>query len=223
DPDCTFFLSSNAGSTGLNLQAANTVVNVDLPWNPAVLEQRIGRAHRMGQKRPVHVYLLVTTNTLEEGMLDTLGTKSELSRAALDFDSKVATVQLKRSSEDLKARLERILPKAPAPEDKSQAENARREALALTAEQSEIYTRSTGQILMAATSLLVQTQPATHGDPQTSQQIQTALFAGAERNPDGSLSLQVRLPDEKALQNLADNIAALLALGTNARRDPQNC
>jgi SNF2 family DNA or RNA helicase len=50
DPACRVFLKTNAGSTGLNLQAANTVINVDLPWNPAVLEQRIARAHRMGQK-----------------------------------------------------------------------------------------------------------------------------------------------------------------------------
>jgi SNF2 family DNA or RNA helicase len=40
DPVCRLFLTTNAGSTGLNLQAANTVINVDLPWNPAVLEQR---------------------------------------------------------------------------------------------------------------------------------------------------------------------------------------
>ena len=46
-------ITTNAGSTGLNLQAANTVINVDLPWNPAVLEQRIARAHRMGQQQPV--------------------------------------------------------------------------------------------------------------------------------------------------------------------------
>ena len=57
EPECQLFLSTNAGSTGLNLQAADTVINVDLPWNPAVLEQRIARAHRMGQKRPVQVYL----------------------------------------------------------------------------------------------------------------------------------------------------------------------
>ncbi len=60
DPSCRLFITTNAGSTGLNLQAANTVINVDLPWNPAVLEQRIGRAHRMGQQRPVQVYVLVT-------------------------------------------------------------------------------------------------------------------------------------------------------------------
>ena len=55
DPNCRVILMTNAGSTGLNLQSANTVINVDLPWNPAVLEQRIARAHRMGQQNPVHV------------------------------------------------------------------------------------------------------------------------------------------------------------------------
>ena len=62
--DCKFFITTNAGATGLNLQAANTVINVDLPWNPAVLEQRISRVHRMGQKRPVQAFLLVTEATL---------------------------------------------------------------------------------------------------------------------------------------------------------------
>src|SRR2546426_11542847 len=51
NPACRLFLTTNAGSTGLNLQAANTVINVDLPWNPAVLEQRIARAYRMGQEQ----------------------------------------------------------------------------------------------------------------------------------------------------------------------------
>ena len=69
DPDCKLFIATNAGATGLNLQTANTVINIDLPWNPAILEQRIGRAQRMGQKRPVQVFLLVTENTLEEKIL----------------------------------------------------------------------------------------------------------------------------------------------------------
>jgi SNF2 family DNA or RNA helicase len=55
DPACRVFLSTDAGSTGLNLQHASTVVNMDLPWNPAILEQRIARIHRMGQIRPVRV------------------------------------------------------------------------------------------------------------------------------------------------------------------------
>ena len=84
DPDCRLFITTNAGSTGLNLQAANTVINVDLPWNPAVLEQRIGRAHRMGQKQPVQVYVLVTEETIEENLLTTLSAKHDLALAALD-------------------------------------------------------------------------------------------------------------------------------------------
>jgi len=86
DGGCRLFVSTNAGSTGLNLQAANTVINVDLPWNPAVLEQRIGRVHRMGQKRPVQVFLLVTEETLEESLLTTLSAKQELFLAVLDPD-----------------------------------------------------------------------------------------------------------------------------------------
>ncbi|MDH3461431.1 MAG: DEAD/DEAH box helicase, partial [Burkholderiaceae bacterium] len=56
DANCRLFLSTDAGGVGLNLQhAAAVVINMDLPWNPAVLEQRIGRVHRMGQSRGVQV------------------------------------------------------------------------------------------------------------------------------------------------------------------------
>src|SRR5206468_1406145 len=89
DPACRLFLTTNAGSTGLNLQAANTVINVDLPWNPAVLEQRIARAHRMGLKQPVQVFVLITEQTIEENLLATLSAKHELALAALDVESKV--------------------------------------------------------------------------------------------------------------------------------------
>ena len=92
-PACRLFMTTNAGSTGLNLQAANTVINVDLPWNPAVLEQRISRAHRMGQKRPVDVYLLVTTDTFEERLLSTLADKRDLALAALDPESNVSELK----------------------------------------------------------------------------------------------------------------------------------
>lgn len=120
DPNCRLFLTTNAGSTGLNLQAADTVINVDLPWNPAVLEQRIGRAHRMGQTKSVQVYVLVTEGTIEEGLLETLADKQDLALAALDPDSTVTTISFSRSNDDLKKRLERLLgAKPPAPLDES--------------------------------------------------------------------------------------------------------
>jgi superfamily II DNA or RNA helicase len=87
DPACRVFLSTDAGSTGLNLQHASTLVNMDLPWNPAVLEQRIGRIHRMGQKRPVRVINFVAKGTIEEGMLSVLAFKRALSAGILDGSS----------------------------------------------------------------------------------------------------------------------------------------
>src|SRR5205814_8861671 len=83
DPRCQAFMTTNAGSTGLNLQAANTVISVDLPWNPAVLDQRIARVRRMGQKQPVQVFVLITEQTIEENLLATLSAKHELALAAL--------------------------------------------------------------------------------------------------------------------------------------------
>ena len=78
DPACQVFLSTDAGGTGLNLQNADTVVNLELPWNPAVLEQRIARVHRMGQSRPVRVINFVTRGTIEEKVLRTIGAKQGL-------------------------------------------------------------------------------------------------------------------------------------------------
>jgi Helicase conserved C-terminal domain len=87
DPACRVFLSTDAGSTGLNLQHASTLVNMDLPWNPAVLGQRIARIHRMGQTRPVRVINFVAKGTIEEGMLSVLAFKHSLSAGILDGDS----------------------------------------------------------------------------------------------------------------------------------------
>src|SRR5208283_3989811 len=87
DPSCRVFLSTDAGSTGLNLQHASTLVNMDLPWNPAILEQRIARIHRLGQKRPVQVISFVAKGTIEEGMLSVLAFKRSLSAGILDGGS----------------------------------------------------------------------------------------------------------------------------------------
>jgi SNF2 family DNA or RNA helicase len=84
DPDCRVFLSTDAGSTGLNLQSASMLINLDIPWNPAVLEQRIARIHRMGQKNNVSVINFVAQGTIEHRMLSVLDFKSALSQGILD-------------------------------------------------------------------------------------------------------------------------------------------
>ena len=85
DPNCRLFLSTDAGGVGLNLQhAAAVVVNMDQPWNPAVLEQRIGRVHRMGQSRGVQVINFVGEGSIEESMLSVLAFKKSLFAGVLD-------------------------------------------------------------------------------------------------------------------------------------------
>lgn len=84
DPDCRIFLSTDAGGVGLNLQHANVIINMDLPWNPAVLEQRIGRVHRLGQKEKVQVINFVAEKSIEEGMLGVLAFKKSLFEGVLD-------------------------------------------------------------------------------------------------------------------------------------------
>ncbi len=88
DPDCRVFLSTDAGGVGLNLQFASVVLNMDLPWNPAVLEQRIGRVHRLGQRQPVRVVNFVAQGTIEEGMLGVLKFKQSLFAGVLDGGEK---------------------------------------------------------------------------------------------------------------------------------------
>ena len=84
DPQCRVFLSTDTGSTGLNLQVASLVVNLDLPWNPAVLEQRVGRIYRIGQETPIQVLSLVSKDSIEESMIERLRFKQSLSEGALD-------------------------------------------------------------------------------------------------------------------------------------------
>lgn len=72
------FLSTDAGGVGLNLQSASLVVNFDLPFNPAKLNQRIGRAHRIGQENTVIVVNLLCRNTIEHRLMQVLKEKQAL-------------------------------------------------------------------------------------------------------------------------------------------------
>jgi superfamily II DNA or RNA helicase len=69
------FVSTDAGSLGLNLQAADVVINMDLPWNPARLEQRMARVHRIGSRRAIQELLLITKESIEERILHLHATK----------------------------------------------------------------------------------------------------------------------------------------------------
>jgi len=88
DPTFRMLFTSDAGGVGLNLQrAANCVVNLELPWNPAVLEQRIGRIYRIGQKLPIDVYNLVCEQGIESRIAALVGSKQAFFKGLFDGDS----------------------------------------------------------------------------------------------------------------------------------------
>jgi len=109
DPQCKVFLSTDAGGVGLNLQAASMVINLDLPWNPAVLSQRIARAHRHGQAHTVNVVNLIAKGTIEERMLETLAAKRAVFDAALNEDSTVTDLSFADAGQGILNRLEVLL------------------------------------------------------------------------------------------------------------------
>lgn len=97
DPRCQVFLSTDAGGVGLNLQVASHVINLDLPWNPAILAQRIARVHRIGQADSVNVVLLISQDSFEERLQATLGAKLALASAVVGDDRE--TTELERSTQ----------------------------------------------------------------------------------------------------------------------------
>jgi SNF2 family DNA or RNA helicase len=87
-PECKVFLSTEAGGAGLNLQVADTLINFELPWNPAKKNQRIGRIDRLGQKSSkLTIYNLITKNSIEQQIAAGLLVKQNLFESVLDSGS----------------------------------------------------------------------------------------------------------------------------------------
>src|SRR5207249_11826483 len=109
DPACRVFLSTDSGAAGLNLQNASVVINCDLPWNPAKLEQRIARAWRKHQTRPVTVINLVSENTIEHRMLDTLANKQALAEGVLELRGDLQQIKMRSGRQAFLSKLEQIM------------------------------------------------------------------------------------------------------------------
>jgi len=116
DPQCRLFLSTDSGSVGLNLQAASVVVNLDLPWNPARLEQRIARAWRKHQHKTVDVINLVTEDSIEHNMLALLSQKQALADGVLDGAGDLNALRMPSGRRAMVERIEAVMaPTAPSP------------------------------------------------------------------------------------------------------------
>jgi SNF2 family DNA or RNA helicase len=90
------FISTDAGGEGLNLQFSNIIINYDLPWNPMKIEQRCGRADRIGQKRDVHIYNFIIEDTVENRVRQVLEEKLSVILKEMGVDAQALGVGGKR-------------------------------------------------------------------------------------------------------------------------------
>ncbi len=115
NPDCSVFLSTDAGGTGLNLQAADCVVNFELPWNPAKMKQRIGRVNRIGQaSQCINVINLIAKASIEERIYAGIQLKTDLFKGV--FDDGPDRVEFSREKRnEMLNRLREMMGEAPEP------------------------------------------------------------------------------------------------------------
>jgi hypothetical protein len=228
DPACRVFLSTDAGSTGLNLQHASTLVNMDLPWNPAILEQRIARIHRMGQERPVQVINFVAKGTIEEGMLSVLAFKRSLSAGILDGGSGEISLGGSRLNRFMKD-VENVTGRMGEGEAMAPAEEARNIATADDAGSGEDINAAMNDVAgEPATAQTFGSGVSSHNaspDPwqalaQVGAQFVAALAAAndptapahpwIERDPaTGAQNLKMPLPPPETARQLANALSAL--------------
>ena len=107
------FISTDAGGVGLNLQSASVVINLDMPWNPAILDQRIARVHRLGQKNTVQSILIIAADSYEQHVASLVRGKRDLFDNVVDPEGTEDTVGVsKKLLETLAKDLEQIEKKA---------------------------------------------------------------------------------------------------------------
>ncbi len=238
DPDCRVFLSTDAGATGLNLQHASTLVNMDLPWNPALLEQRIARIHRMGQKRPIRIVNFVAKGTIEEGMLSVLAFKRSLSAGILDGGTGEISLggsRLNRFMKDVENVTGRMGEgEAMTPAEEAAGGTAATEAASVPEENADAKAGVGGMAIPEHEGQEVSEQtPRNEVDPwqalvQIGAQLVSALGAASnpaapahpwiERDPrTGVQSLKVPLPPPETAGQIAD-VLSMLANTLRGRR-----
>ena len=225
DPRAAILFLTDAGGVGLNLQkAANACINLELPWNPAILEQRIGRIHRHGQKRPIDVYNLVSRGCIEERIATLVADKRALFNGV--FEGTSSDLKFDRSS-TLLQMLERLSPEIPketAPSGvAAEAVEGADDQLtpgAVAEPSAQDWSREAEELVAAA-------DPAGEGDapavprPPSEGDI-SGLFAAlrVERAEDGAIRIEAPPTAARALMTLFKGMAQLMDTSAAARARP---
>jgi superfamily II DNA or RNA helicase len=236
DKNCKVFLSTDAGSVGLNLQSGSVVINMDIPWNPAVLEQRIGRVHRLGQQRTVRVINFITRASIEERILHLLRFKKSLFTGALDEGGEdvvmIGESQLKKlmqsvesvtdqlekpdSALELQEQMEVKRDEAATDRREAEAEDERKpvsEAVSgvITGSQTDAFPLN--QLLIKGAEFLTNlSQSMSQGNqsPQEAIEKQLQTMIGKDETT-GKTYLKVPMPEPEVVQNIFSALGGLLA------------
>ncbi|MBN1606639.1 MAG: DEAD/DEAH box helicase [Polyangiaceae bacterium] len=244
DPTARIMFLSDAGGVGLNLQrAANACINLELPWNPAVLEQRIGRIYRLGQEHPIDVVNLVTEYGIEARIAGLVGNKKALFSGLFDgttdevrfekpagFLSEVQRLVEPALVPDLSSGIGSAAPDAlPEPEDedldaRSDADADDHAAMSAAAEPPTATNDSGADSLSVAgpTPEPSEQGPTARAAPEASRPSTTASVSSlfdrvtVTRTPDGGLRLDAAPDAAEELASLLQGLAGLLRGGGSA-------
>lgn len=208
DPACRVFLSTDAGGTGLNLQQASTVINLDLPWNPAVLEQRISRVYRLGQERAVRVINFIAEGTIEQGMLALHRFKQSMFSGVLEGTSNEVFMEGGRLNRFMKT-VETATAAVPKQDQVQEilSKGIQQEKQRIREERASPASTQTGPfktILETGISLLSQVLTSLNEGEKVSSKSGVPSRIQIEIDPEtGQKVLRLPLPDEPTLTKLA--------------------
>lgn len=217
DPDCRVLLCTDSGGVGLNLQTASIVINMDQPWNPAVLEQRIGRVHRLGQHRNVQVYHFVSRGGIEHGMLGVLKFKASMFAGVLDGGESeifLGGSKMKKFMETVEkvseGTLDRIAPEEETTEKPAVPVTVHDEAEEPAAAAQPAPREQTWHDLLAAGAELLGKLGQTINAPRGQKQAGLPLAAMVARNETtGTPEFRIPLPDPETALQLGGLLAGL--------------
>jgi superfamily II DNA or RNA helicase len=196
NPDCKVFLSTDAGGTGLNLQAADCVINFELPWSPAKLNQRIGRVNRIGQSSAcINVVNLIAKGAIEEKILAGLRLKTDLFDGVFNQGPDVVEFSQERRTEllnQLRALLDEeplrapgeIRPEEEIPEDtphylNPQVLSEEKQEIAFEAEENQLET-SAGNALDGDGAHADEATSDSSANPHSPEQMESVLNSGMQ-------------------------------------------
>lgn len=214
DPAAAVMFLSDAGGVGLNLQkAASACINLELPWNPAVLEQRIGRIFRLGQRRPIDVYNLVSEGSIESRIAGLVGAKQALFTGL--FDGTSDEVRFDTAASFL-TRVERLVDLGPAPEAPARIEPADGDG-ELPPPPAEAALEDAA-LADAESDATPSRAPQIAGGPTPSAGELSSLFETlrVERTPNGGVRIEAPPQSAESLVALFQGMAKLLGAAASA-------